>query len=79
MQYIYHAENWDADVDYLGRFKTVLSSRVSSINFADPANIRKVHRELMGQVRTEAIHISYKNKLQIEPKQFEWDKFLPAL
>ena len=30
----------------------------------------------MIQVRTEAIHISNKYKIQIEPIQFEWDRFL---
>ena len=33
----------------------------------------------MSQVRTEALHISNKCKIQIEPIQFEWDKFLPTL
>ena len=32
----------------------------------------------MGQVRTEAIHISNKYKILIEPIKFEWDKFLPT-
>ena len=27
----------------------------------------------------KAIHISNKYKIQVEPIQFEWDKFLPAL
>ena len=55
-----------------------LHSHVGSINFADPANIRKVHEELMSQVRTKAIYISNKYKIYIEPIQFEWDKFLPT-
>ena len=33
----------------------------------------------MSQVRTKATHISYKYKIQIEPIQFEWDKFLSTL
>ena len=30
-------------------------------------------------VRSEGIHISNKYKIQIEPLQFEWDRFLPTL
>ena len=45
----------------------VLSSCVGGINFVDPANIRKAHKELVIQVRTKAIHISNKYKMQIEP------------
>ena len=52
---------------------------MGGINFADPAYIRKAHEELMTQVRTEAIPISYKYKIKIEPIQFEWDRFLPTL
>ena len=33
----------------------------------------------MIQVGNETIYISNKYKIQIEPTQFEWDKFLPAL
>ena len=33
----------------------------------------------MSEVRTEAIHISNKYKIQTEPIQIEWDKFLPVL
>ena len=57
----------------------VLSSHVGSINYAAPANIRKAYEELMSQVRTEAIHISNKYTIQIEPIQFECDKFLQTL
>ena len=46
----------DADVEYLGRVKMVLSSCMDGIKFADPANIRKAHEELMTPVRTKAIH-----------------------
>ena len=53
----YHAQEQDADVEYLGRVKIALSSHMGSINFADPANIRNVHEELMTQVRTKAVHI----------------------
>ena len=52
----------------------VLSHHMDSIIFADPANIRKAHIELISQVSTIAIHISNK-----EPIKFEWDKFLPTL
>ena len=51
---------------------------MGSINFVDPANYRKVHKELMHQVSTEAIHISEKYKIQIEYIQFEWEKFPPT-
>ena len=56
-----------------------LSSHVGSINFADPANIRKAYEEIMTWVRSETIHISNKYKIQIEPIQFELDKLLPTL
>ena len=35
--------------------------------------------KLMNQVRNKAIYISYKYKIQIEPIQFQLDKFLPSL
>ena len=70
--HMYHTQKQDTDAEYLGRIKMALS-----INVVDPANIRKAHEELMTQVRTKAIHISNKYKIQIEPIQFEWDKFLP--
>ena len=56
-----------------------LSSHMGGIIFADPANIRKGYEELMTQVRTEAIHISNKYRIQIEPIQFEWDRILATL
>ena len=55
----------------------VLCSHVGSINFADPDNIRKGHKELMSQVRTKVIYISNKYNFQIEPIQLKWDKYLP--
>ena len=57
---LYHTWKRDADAEYLGRVKIVLSIPVDGINFTDPANIRKAHDELMSQVRIEAIHISNK-------------------
>ena len=57
----------------------VLCSHMGSINFADPANIRQVHEALMSWVRNEAMNISNKYKIQIEPIRFEWDKLLPTL
>ena len=33
----------------------------------------------MNQARKEAIHISNKYKVQIEPLHFEWDRFIPIL
>ena len=60
----------------MGRVKMASSSHLGSINFADPANIRKVYKELMSELRTKAICLSNKHKIQIEPIQFEWDKFL---
>ena len=75
---MYHTQKWDADTQYLGRVKLALSSQIGSINFADPANIRKADEELMNQVRTKAIHIDNKYKIQIEPIQLEWDKFPPT-
>ena len=76
---MYHAHKRDADVEYLGRVKMVLSSHMGDINFADPDNTRKAHKELMTRVRTEAIHISNKYKVQIEPLHFGWDRFFPCL
>ena len=47
LHHTYHAWKRDADADYLGRVKIALRSHVGGINFADPANIRKAHEELM--------------------------------
>ena len=66
-------------MEYLGKVKVAISSYMGTINFADPTNIRKVHKELMSQVRIKAIHISNKYKIQIEPIQFELDRFFPTL
>ena len=71
-QYTYHAQKWDVDIEYLGMVRMALHSCMGSINFANPANIRKVHKELMNQVRTNAIHINNKYKMQVEPIQFKW-------
>ena len=57
----------------------VLHSCVGSINFTDPANIRQTHKALLSHVRKEAIIISKKYIIPIEPIQFECDKFLPTL
>ena len=57
----------------------VLCSHVGSINFAAPANFKKVHKGLTSQVRAEAIHIGNKYKILIESIQFEWDKLLSTL
>ena len=56
------------------RIKMVLRSHMDDINFADPANISKAHKEVMTQVRTEAIHISNKYKIQVDPIQIKWDR-----
>ena len=52
---------------YLDRVRMVLHSCMGSINFADPSNIRQVHTALMSKARNEAIYISNKYKIQIEP------------
>ena len=57
----------------------VLHSHVGSINFADPANIRQVHKALISEVRNEAMCISNKYKIQIELIQSKWDKLFPTL
>ena len=79
LHHMYHVQKRDADAEYLGRVKMALSSHTGGINCAVPADIRKAHEELMTQVRTKAIHISNKYKIQIEPIQFDWDKVLPTL
>ena len=73
----YH--NWirDADTDYLGSVKIVLSSLIGGNNFVDPGNTRKARKDLMNKAGTEAIHISNKYKVQIEPLHLEWDRFIP--
>ena len=43
----YHIQKQDVDGEYLGKVKMALNSHVGSINFADPANIRKAHKEIM--------------------------------
>ena len=55
-----------------------IHSCVDSFNFAHPANIRKVHGILMIEVRNEAAYISNKYKIQKEPMQLKWNKFLPT-
>ena len=77
--HMYHTWKQDANAEYLGRVKMALNSCVGGINFVDPANIRKAPEKLMTQVCTEAIHVSNKYNIQIEPIEFEWDKFLPTL
>ena len=72
-----HAQKRYADVKYLGRVKMVLSSHVGGITFADLANIRKSYKELMTEVRSEAIHISNKYEIQVNPIQFEWTGSFP--
>ena len=62
--HMYCTHKWDADAEYLGSVKMVLSSHVVSINIVDQASIRKAHEELMTQVKTGAIHIGNKYKIQ---------------
>ena len=54
-------------------------SCVYNINVVDPANIRQVYGILMNEVKNETTYISNKYKIQKEPMQFKWDKFLPIL
>ena len=49
------------------------------MNFVDPVNTRKIHEEIVNQVRNGAIHISNKYTVQTEPLQFQWDMFIPTL
>ena len=57
---MYHTWTLDADAEYLGRVRMALSSNVGSIHFADPANIRVVHEELMSQAAMELnLHSSF--------------------
>ena len=63
LHHMHCTQKWDADAEYFGKVKMTLSSWMGGFNFADPANIRKAHEELMTQVRTKAMHISNKNKI----------------
>ena len=47
LYYMYHAQKRDGDAENSGRVKMALSSCVVGINFADLANIRKAHKELV--------------------------------
>ena len=49
------------------------------INFTDPGSMKKVHEELMKQAKSNAIHISNKCKVELEPFYFEWETFIPTL
>ena len=69
LHHTYYAWKRDADVEYVGTFKLLLSNCMGGINLTDPANIRKAHEELMIQIRTKAIHTSNKYKIQVEPIQ----------
>ena len=75
----YHTQKWDADMEYLGGVRMAIYSHVVIINLTYPANSQQVYGILMNEVRDEAIYISNKYKIQIEPLQFDWDKFLPSL
>ena len=75
----YNAWKRDAEADYLSRLKITLRSCISDINFTDTVNTKNVHEELMNGVWNDAIHISNKDTIQIEPFQFEWDMFMPTL
>ena len=44
LHHMYHAEKLDADAEYLGRVKMALSTHEVSINFVDPASIRKANK-----------------------------------
>ena len=57
----------------------MLSSQICSINIVDPVTMRKVHKELMKWVISDAIHISNKYKVQLEPFHFECEAFIPTL
>ena len=54
------------------------SSHVGGINFMDPVSMWKAHKKLMTQVKHEAIHISNKYKVQLEPFYFRWERFIPS-
>ena len=47
-----------------GKVKIILRRCMCSINFADPANIRMVHKDVIRQVRNEAIHIRINAKFK---------------
>ena len=63
-----------ADAEYVCRVKIGPSNSMGSINFADPANIRQAHEELMTQVI-----LVINKKIQIEAIRFQWDSLLLAL
>ena len=75
----YCTRKQDANVEYFERIRQAIYSNMGSINFADPANIRQVLGILMNEVRDKSIYISNKYKIQKEPLQLKWDKFLPTL
>ena len=46
-QYMYHVQKQDTDVEYLDMVRMALHSHEGSINIADAANIREVHKEVL--------------------------------
>ena len=66
-------------MEYLEKVRQAIHSHRGSINFVDSANIRQIHGILMNDVRDETTFIRNKYKIQIDPLQFDWDKFLPPL
>ena len=75
----YHIQKRDADAKYIVKVKVELSSHIGGIIFMDPVSLRKAHKELIKQTRSDAIHINNKYKVQLEPFYFEWETFIPTL
>ena len=52
-----------------------LRNCVKDINFMDPVQMRRIHRNLIIEVSIEAWYISNKYNVWVDPLNFEWDTF----
>ena len=62
-------EKEDVNADYLTWVEMAL--RIRDINFVNPVDTRRVHKELLNQIRNESICVSNNYTIQIEPWYFE--------
>ena len=59
--------------------KIALWNCIKDVNIVDPIQMRRVHRDLMNEVSSEAQYISNKYNIKIKSLYFESNKFIPML
>ena len=75
----YNVRKRDTETEYLGIIQMTLRNCIKDINFTDPVQMRRVHRDLMNEANSEYQYISNRYNIEIDPLHFEWDKFIPTL